>query len=341
VSAPIFVIGTERSGTNLLRLMLDSHSTIAVPHPPHIVKFLKPLERYYGDLAIDANFRRLVADACRLVELHTYPWGFRPDRAEVVTRARGRDLLAVYLQLYDQYLAHSGKQRWACKSTFMIDNVVELLAYRPDSRFVFMVRDPRDVAVSAKGSIFNHFHVFYSARRWQREQRIGLDRLRTLAPEQIMLLKYEELITAPEEILRHLCAFLDEPFEPQMLEYHRSREAQTSGSLSVSWHNTSRPVLRENRQKYRHSLTEREIRQIEAICGAEMRELGYVPEFPANTAYGDLTRERFSYRVSEGLLKARVEATHLLRDKNSAARIRKTLFIRAIGALRRLASHHA
>ena len=167
---PIFIIGTERSGTNLLRLMLHAHSAIAVPHPPHIMKLFGPLVPQYGNLADDRNFKRLIADVCRMVELHTYPWELKPDRDLVLQHVRGRNLLNVYFELYNQYLAHSGKRRWACKSTFMIEHVAEILRYYPEARFIFMVRDGRDVAVSAKKSIFNHFHVYYSARRWQRYQ---------------------------------------------------------------------------------------------------------------------------------------------------------------------------
>ena len=341
MSAPIFIIGTERSGTNLLRLMLNAHSAIAVPHPPHIVKLFGPLAALYGELRHEANFRRLVNDVCRMVELHTYPWEFRPDRDQVLRLARDRNLLAVYFQLYDQYLAHSGKQRWACKSTFMIEHVAGILRYHPDARFIFMVRDPRDVAVSAKQSIFNHFHVFYTARRWQREQRIGLEWLSKLSPDRIMLLRYEELLANPEVMLRRLCVFLDEPFEQGMLEYHRSREARKSGSLSISWQNTSRPVLQDNSEKFRIQLSQQEIRLIEAIAGSEMHALGYNPVFPPEGELAGLNQERFSYRLSESLLKLRAEVNHLFRDRNSAARIRKNLYLCCIATVRRIVSARA
>jgi hypothetical protein len=170
--------------------MLNAHSSIAVPHPPHIVKLFSTLERHYGDLNHDRNYRCLIDDVCRMVELHTYPWHIKPDRERIFFQSRDRNLLTIYFQIYDQYLASTGKRRWACKSTFMIEHVEEILRYYPDARFIFMVRDGRDVAVSAKSSIFNHFHVYYSAQRWQREQRLGLDWLARLSPEQISLLNH-------------------------------------------------------------------------------------------------------------------------------------------------------
>lgn len=340
---PIFIIGTERSGTNLLRLMLNAHSAIAVPHPPHILKLFGPLEPLYGNLAVDSNFRRLIEDVCRLVELHTYPWEIRPDREQVFRKAQERNLLNIYFQLYDQYLAYTGKRRWACKSTFMIEHVAGILRYHPEARFIYMVRDGRDVAVSAKTSIFNQFHVFYTARRWQREQRLGLDWLAKLPAEQIMLLRYEELIVDPETTVRRLCGFLGEAFEEQMLEYHRSREAQKSGSLSVSWENTSRPVLRDNANKFRRQLSKQEILQFEAIAHREMLELGYRTDHPLELLeqQQNLTQERFAYRLIELRLKLKAEVNHLIRDKNSAARLRKNLYMASLRSLRRLTSPHA
>src|SRR5512145_1978418 len=124
---PVFIIGTERSGTNLLRLILNTHSNIAVPHPPHIMKCFKPILPLYGDLCNERNFRRLVGDVCRMVELHPYPWEMTPDQEKVMQGAKARDLINVYFEIYNQYLSFTGKKRWACKSTFMIEHVEEIL----------------------------------------------------------------------------------------------------------------------------------------------------------------------------------------------------------------------
>lgn len=343
MSGPIFIIGTERSGTNLLRLMLNAHSGIAVPHPPHITKFFGPLEHLYGNLAVDANFRRLIADVCCMVELHTYPWEIEPDREQVFQKAVDRNLLAVYFQIYDQYLAYTKKRRWACKSTFMIEQVDDILNYYPDARFIFMVRDGRDVAVSSKKSIFNHFHVFYTAKRWQREQRLGLDWLARLPAEQITLLKYEELIADPDSTIRNLCKFLGEDFEERMLAYHRSSEAIKSGSLSVSWENTSKPVMRDNSLKYRQQLTKEEIIQFEVIANKEMAALGYELDNSMELLghHHSMKFERFSYRLTEYRLKLKAEANHFFHDRNSRARLKKHLFITLVGAFRRVGRRHA
>ena len=77
---PIFIVGTERSGSNLLRLILDAHPNIAIPHPPHIMLELDHLEPKYGDLSLDQNLRRLINDAVRVVEPPFAPWDIVVDR---------------------------------------------------------------------------------------------------------------------------------------------------------------------------------------------------------------------------------------------------------------------
>lgn len=338
---PIFIIGTERSGTNLLRLILNTHPDIAVPHPPHIMKLFTPLLHLYGDLTDDRLFKRLIADVCRMVELHTYPWEITPNREQVFLEAAGRELICIYFALYDQYLQQSGKKRWCCKSTFMIDHVADILRFYPEARFIFMVRDGRDVAVSAKSSIFNHYHPFYSAKRWRREQRLGLDWLQTLPREQIILLKYEELTEHPQETVARLCTFLSLPFHTSMLEFHRSHEASKSASLSISWQNTSKPVLSGNRGKFRNQLTGNEILMYEAIACIELEQLGYGLVNQSEQllhAAKDLARERFTYRVKEWAMKLRTETDHLLKDRNSGARIRKNLFMTYLAVTRKFST---
>jgi hypothetical protein len=334
---PIFIIGTERSGTNLLRLILNSHSHIAVPHPPHIMKFFSGNVSSYGDLAIDRNFRKLIKDVCRMVELHPYPWEIKPDRERIFREAEERDLIHIYFKIYKQYLEYTGKKRWACKSTFMIKHVEEVRRYFPDARFIYMVRDGRDVAVSAKTSIFNHYHIYYTARLWKSEQELGLSWMKKLTGKQIFLLKYEELINNTEETVKKLCSFLDEDFEEKMLEYYLHAESKKSGDLSISWENTSKPVIQENKDKFKTALTEKEVELFENIAFKELSALGYDlvnPAIRSEQKHDEAMRPHPEYRLGENFLFLKAEARHLLHDRNSLMRLKKIWFIKYIRFIR-------
>ncbi|MFE3909596.1 sulfotransferase, partial [Streptomyces sp. NPDC059130] len=127
---PILIIGTERSGSNLLRLVLDAHSRIAVPHPPHFMRYLSGIP-YNGDV------NAMVGDAMRLLRYHIHPWPHVIDRAAVTEAAvsgKTPSLFGVVSAIYDQYRIAEGAARWGCKSTFMGGGGGELGGPQPRAR---------------------------------------------------------------------------------------------------------------------------------------------------------------------------------------------------------------
>lgn len=319
---PIFILGTERSGSNLLRLILNSHSRIAVPHPPHVVRYFAPLEPLYGDLTNDVAFRRLVDDILRLLDTHIYRWDIPIDAALVARTATPRSAFGVYVALQDQYRAHAGKARWGCKSTFMVDHIPEIRARFPGARLLFLVRDPRDVAVSSRKSVFSTFHPYYTAQLWRDQQAVGLRWLDALPADAIRLVRYERLAAEPEASVREICAFLGEDFEPGMLRFFDTDEARTSASLSESWANTGRPVSQASVEQWRTGLTPRERLIVEHVASAEMARLGYAtvatPPELADVRIG--AAERGGYWLAEALQKLRIELRSLRKDKNVGRR---------------------
>ncbi|MBF0217050.1 MAG: sulfotransferase [Candidatus Omnitrophica bacterium] len=326
---PIFIIGTERSGTNMLRLMLDAHPSICVPHPPHIFKNFYPLLSKYGDLDKEDNLRCLVNDVVRSVELHHYQWPLGIDREKVFSASLGKGLAGVFGAVYDQYLAHTGKKRWACKSTFMIHHVDLMREVYPGAKFIYMVRDGRDVALSARDSIFSDYSVYYSALRWKREQDLGEQLLERLKEDDIILLKYEELIKDTEKELKRISGFIREEFFPGMLKFFNTREAAKSAGISLAWRNTGRPVMSGNSGKFLAGLSEKEIELFETIAGKELRRFGFelVNKDP-KARFGPLSLTFFF--IEENVRKALVEIKHLFTDKNNVLRFKKSLFLWSI-----------
>jgi hypothetical protein len=129
-----------------------------------------------------------------------------------------------------------------------------------------------------------------------------------------------------------------------MLEYHRSSEAKKSGSLSISWENTSKPVMSGNSEKFRRFLTAAEILLIEAVAHEEMSALDYSLTHPRQdliALHDSMMREKLKFRWTEYSLKWKAEINHLFKDKNSVARMRKNLYMTSIRALRRITTPHA
>jgi hypothetical protein len=129
-----------------------------------------------------------------------------------------------------------------------------------------------------------------------------------------------------------------------MLEYYRSSEAKKSGGLSISWENTSKPVMSGNAQKFRRFLSRGEILLFESIACEELAELGYPLTLPREELLSlcdGVLREKISYKLSELFLKTKAELNHLHKDNNSLARLRKNLYMSSIRALRTMSIPHA
>jgi hypothetical protein len=313
--APIYIIGTERSGSNLLRLVLNAHSRIAVPHPLHLMRYFAPTERARGDLDAPAVFGRLVDEVLLLRRVHIHPWTIPIDRQRVMDSARPRDAMGVLGALYEQVREAEGAARWGCKSTFMVHYADRAISRDPGARFVLLVRDPRDVAASSRRSVFSPFHPWYTAQLWRDQQRIGLDLLERLGPQQVHLLRYDDLLDHPEQSVRVLCSFLDEEFEPGMLRFHEGREARTSAELSESWRNTAKPVMTGNAGKYRKHLAPREVEMVEAVCGPLMERLGYAKDNPS-PSFDPGPARRAHMRLQDLRWRAGIELRSLGRDRN-------------------------
>jgi hypothetical protein len=323
---PIFIIGTERSGSNLLRLILDAHSRIVIPHPPHIMKYLAHIEPSYGDLTVDANMRELVFDIFALIEAHIFPWDEYPlDIDDIVAAAPARSTFGAVAAIYERVREHTGKARWGNKSTFMVHFTEPVRAIYPEARFILLVRDPRDVAVSARRSIFSPCHPLLSAELWRHQQQIGLVLLDSLPSHSITLLRYEDLTSDPQKSLAQICAFLDEDFEPDMLRFFEGAQARTGAKLSESWENTGRPILQNNSQKFHRELAPRHILAVEATCAGPMAELGYAPvtDTAQREGFHISAAARARVQLAEAGMRAGVEWRSLRHDSNHWRRWRR------------------
>jgi len=315
-SSPIFIIGTERSGSNLLRLMLNSHSRIAIPHPPHFMRYLAPLAHTYGDLASEANRRVLVRDALTLLRRHIHPWP-RPIDRERVVRCASPSVFGVVAAIYEEFRLGEGKPRWGCKSTFMVEHVSEVLAEYPDALFIWLVRDPCDVASSAKRAVFGYCCPFRMAQLWNVQQNRAAAALSAWGPQVLHLIRYEDLVTSPATEVARLCAFIGEQVEPAMLVPQRSPEAGQVSGLSESWGSTRGPISARFIGGNRSGLTVRERLQVDNVTMDLKKEFGY--DVDPNAA---LVRRPSGVEtaVRGVLLRARVEYRSLRKDRNCTVR---------------------
>jgi len=149
--APIFLLGVERSGTNLLRMILNEHSNIFAPSTPHIISRMYNNEIFYGSLTNDNNFKIFVSDILEIVNSNLGEWkDFNLKVNDVIKNinVNDRSLLSVFKYIYDTETLNNDKARWFCKSRKLYEYAHDLKEFFPNSIFIHMIRDPRDVCLS-------------------------------------------------------------------------------------------------------------------------------------------------------------------------------------------------
>jgi hypothetical protein len=274
------MIGTQRSGSNLLRLMINQAPSIAAPHPPHILERLAPLLPAFGDLSDEANFQRLVDDAVRLVEINPVSWGVEFDRADIRARCRDTSLVAVFGAIMDRMAEAYGKPDWMCKSLANVHFLPDVERYfGSEARYLYLYRDGRDVCLSFLKAVVGEKTAYHVARQWNIEQQLALECGRRVPAAQYLALSYEELTSNPESTLRLLCDWLGIDFRPEMLDFHSSEEASKTAASGRMWENVKKPVMSTNTKKWLTGMTRDQVIDFESVAGQSLVELGYDLEF--------------------------------------------------------------
>lgn len=305
----ILMIGTQRSGSNLLRLMLDQIPTIAAPHPPHILQRMMPLMPTYGDLSVQATFEMLVDDVCQLVELNPVPWDdVTLDRKDVMSRCHENSLVAVFSAIYDILAETRNAETWCCKSLANVHYLPQISAYLTNAKYLYIYRDGRDVAVSFKKAVVGQKHFYHIAQEWGKAQRTALKMRAQTSPNQFFSLSYEMLISDPEPTLQALCQFLEVEYSPSMLDFHQSSEATSTASSSSLWSNVTKPIMSQNTKKFLTQASEEEVKVFELVAGDVLDELGYERVYTAKHELGSFSDEQIAqFNAENERLKALVQ----------------------------------
>lgn len=279
----IQIIGTQRSGSNLLRVILNQLSEVDAPHPPHILERFFPLLPKYGDLNIATNFDNLIEDVCKLVELNPVPWeGFQPDRSLIKSLCKSNSLIEIFRVMYELKATSSGATFWCCKSMVNIHFADEIEASGINPVYIYLYRDGRDVALSFSKAIVGEKHMYYIAKQWKLEQDLCIELREQLGKERVFSISYEELLDDSEGVLKRLCAFLKVPFNDSMLSYYKSNESAVTADSGKMWENLSQPIIKDNFNKFLKELSEEQISIFENVAGSTLEKLNYKRYFTEN-----------------------------------------------------------
>jgi hypothetical protein len=269
VTRPLVLLGVSRSGTTLLRVILDRSPGLAIPDESFFVPLLARRHRRVIDV------ERFLDDVARIPTVRD--WGLTV--ADVAPRVRaGMPTGEAIATIFEAYAAKAGKPRWGDKTPMYIRHLQLLEELFPTAQYVHLVRDGRDAALSFLEMPEGTFTRTWAHPRtpaqfaclWRKEVRDARELGRRVGPERYLEVRYEELVENPEQVARRVCAFAEIPFERAMLDY--------AGAVDVSGKPHQQRLLRPPTagvRSWRSDMARDDIAGFEAVAGDLLAELGY------------------------------------------------------------------
>ncbi|MGI8727730.1 MAG: sulfotransferase family protein [Solirubrobacterales bacterium] len=281
-----FIVGVGRSGTTMLRLMLDAHPELAIPPETH---FVPDLIDAISDGAPPEAAVRLMADVRQWGDLHI-------STEEVLERFRALEEFEAASALrafYGIYLERQDKPRWGEKTPAYVRKMRKISQALPEARFIHVIRDGRDVALSRWKRTLGDGErtpAGQVAEGWRR--RIRRAQKHGAKLDHYLELRYEDLVTDTEPNLRRICEFIELDWDPSILRYYEraaDRMAEMARDLPATDGKPTRPG---SERMEAHAMTQKppdptamyrwkekmepaDVESFDAAAGELLGELGY------------------------------------------------------------------
>jgi Sulfotransferase family len=283
------IVGAPRSGTTLLRLMLDSHPDVAIPPET-------------GFLAVAAQFssvgdelRRQFFDTVTSFPPEAPAWSdFGILKDEYWTALQEIVPFSVaegYRAFYRTYAARFGKGRWGDKTPTYCMHMKTIEQVLPEAYFIHVIRDGRDVALSLRQMWFSPGHdIETQAKYWS--DCVTAARRHGARCRKYLEVRFESIVQETKAVLKTVCEFIALPYSAEMLTYHRRAldrlvehrdRVRADGSLVVSHADrlrqqalTMQPPQPGRAGSWKGEMSHQERRRFDAVAGDLLRELGYV-----------------------------------------------------------------
>lgn len=275
--APFFLVGADRSGTTLLRLMVNAHSQLHVPRESWFLSVLLdalPLDRPLSSNEVDT--------AIEVIRTHERwrDWEIGDEELRARLNSLTEPLLTEVVDAVFRLSGErAGKYYWGDKTPAYVRDMDRLGALFPRAKFIHVVRDVRDVCLSLS-KVWWHGHTFKEwARYWSEAVEAGIASGYRLGQERYLEVRYEDLVLHDERELVRVCRFLDVQFEIDMLKYHENAERHIAPWERRLHRKAMAPPKPGNIGKWRTDLSRLQLLSVEAVASGTMRKLGQERKF--------------------------------------------------------------
>ncbi len=280
----LFVVGVPRSGTTLLQRMLDHHPQLAVSNDSHFIpRALESTKKQWLREVINGEAIPLTSELVQATRsYHRFHRMELDDRQVDQCVACSATFQQFVSSLYQTRAANHGKLYSGEKTPDYVRRIPLLNGLFPDAKFVHIVRDGRDVALSlmqwatsSKGpgriELWNARPIAVCALWWKWLVDAGILESDRIDRHQYLEIQYDDLVQFPRRTMNKVAAFLEVPFSSEMLNYHSGRQKTGEGQSAKSAWLPPQSGLRD----WRSDMSESDVELFEALAGDTLTSLGY------------------------------------------------------------------
>ena len=296
------VVGVGRSGTTLLRLMLDSHPELAMTHETGFIPLMptlsSPLHRgFYSRLktaiqgrgwsgSLREEFVSLLTSQPNWADFHI-PRQLLHESLSQLELFNVTEGFRIFFRLY---AARFGKPRWGDKTPNYCLHLGKIEQLLPETRFIHIIRDGRDASLSVRGLHFAPGSDMETLA-WHWVRTINATRLQARRCSHYLEVRYEDLVLDTTAVLQKICEFVELNYDARMEQYYKTAPVRISELEQVRDRHGNILVTREMRQqtnrlttqppqpervsRWKTDMTQDERETFKRIGGGLLEALGY------------------------------------------------------------------
>ncbi len=279
-----FLLGFERSGTTLLSQLLNAHSKVI--SPPENLLILQFYDHFkdkkkWREEDLDFLIEHILWEGMKSMHL----WGVQPDmlKQALFPLLPDTDYPTIIRTIYSQYMLAKKKgdlKMVVDKNNPFAYHFEKLQAIFPQAKFIFLVRDYRGVFLSRKRKkvFYKSQDPYISGLMW----RTINEKIYNELPEKL-LVRYEDLVSQPIEVLSKICDFLQIPYEESMLHYQDNLDAMlqqvkedgTKKMMQFIGSSLFKPIDKSLTDTWKTELSPQEIYTLDTVCQPFAQKMGY------------------------------------------------------------------
>jgi hypothetical protein len=272
-----FIIGNPRSGTTLLRLMLNKHSKTSVPPEAAFLVWL--YKDYHDFIFSEDNINCFINDLQKTTKIENWNIDFNDLQYFLYEKKPNSyaTLMDNVYTYYSKYILDKNVELYGDKNNYYLYKIGLLSKIYKDAKFIHIIRDGRSVAVSYKNLNKKNVTSNYApklpdkietiAKEWVENIQIIQNSFEKLDSAQHLTVRFEDLISSPQSTLQSICNFLDIHYEDKMLNYYETTEKEgLEPNDFLQWKSKNKmPLQEEEVYKYK-DLSQEELMTFENIA---------------------------------------------------------------------------